>query len=153
MQGFYIILKVRIFYRRVRGGNFTHPSLETELESVSPSHDSSHLLSVKDGITKAALFIVSFSTFWSWTLNLAKHATSFAPSPLQRLQHYYEVARHRHGHQYFLPYVSRLSAFSLAFHVYFSYSSKEPMSSSCHLYTAHQSDSKQVSSAIIPRLN
>ena len=36
---------------------------------------------------------------------------------------------------------------------HFSYSSKEPMSSSCHLYTAHQSDSKQVSSAIIPRLN
>ena len=52
--------------------------------------------------------------FLSWTLNLAKHATPFAPSPLQKLQHYYEVVRHRHGHQYFLPCVSRLSAFSLS---------------------------------------
>ena len=38
----------------------------------------------------------------------------------------------------------------LAFHVYFSCSSKEPMSSLCHLYTAHPADCKQVSSAIIP---
>ena len=52
--------------------------------------------------------------FLSWTLNLSKHATPFAPSPLQKLQHYYEVVRHRHGHQYFLPCVSRLSAFSLS---------------------------------------
>ena len=35
--------------------------------------------------------------FLSWTLNLAKHATPFAPSPSQRLQNYYEVVRHRHG--------------------------------------------------------
>lgn len=52
--------------------------------------------------------------FLSWTLNLAKHATPFAPSPLQRLQHYYEVVRHRHRPRYFLPCVSRLSAFSLS---------------------------------------
>lgn len=42
--------------------------------------------------------------------------------------------------------------FPLAFHVYFSCSSKEPMSSSCHLYTAHPADSKQVSSAIYPKI-
>ena len=41
--------------------------------------------------------------------------------------------------------------FPLAFHDYFSRSSKEPVTRSCHLYTAHPTASKQVSSVVIPR--
>ena len=83
---------------RVSEGNFTHPSLGTVLESL-PSHGSSHLLFVDfiTPITKAASFIGSFSISWSWTLNLAKYATPFAPSPYRDLTEsieYSNIGRH-----------------------------------------------------------
>jgi hypothetical protein len=132
------------FLCRVSGGTFTLPSHGTVLDSL-PSHGSSCLLFVlivNNLINSNSCFVQGLIfTCANWTLNSTKHATPFAPSPLQRLHHYYGVVCHRRRHRYFLP--PRVSAwyFPLAFHACFSRSSEEPKTSSCHLYAAHPADS------------
>lgn len=139
----------------VGGGTFTLTSHGTALDSL-PSHGSSCLLFaliVNNLINSNSCFIHSLlSAYANWTLKSTKHAAPFAPSPLQRLHHYYEAVCHCRGHRYFLPPRVSVWYYPLVFHACFSRSSEEPETSSCHLYAAHPADSNTSFFCYYPRI-
>ena len=77
-------------------------------------------------------------------------AAPFAPSPLQQYQRYYETVRPLHRHRYSnltgLPFLVA----PLASYGEFPCPTTQPSYRSCHLYAECRSDSKQVTSELVP---
>ena len=79
----------------------SHPQALTEPGVSLSTHPALHVPSPKSGLHYSEVPPIS-----GWPISKFRHVTPFAPPPLQRLQHYYEVIRPCAPHRELHPYGS-----------------------------------------------